>query len=455
MMNYARSLALLPIVIGSLAFLTAGGSPLAGQAPDAAPEPEALALEEALQAALATHPLLDGATASADAADAGRAEARAGWFPTLALSGTATRYEEETIVAPLHRFDPADPPLFDRTLFQGRLDAGYALFDGGARGARTTRAAALLAAAESGVRLAREEVILGTASAFARARAAETRRAAAEARVSAATAEAERAARMAAEGAAADVERLRADAALRGAEADLAAALGEESVHRRQLARWMGEDPAALAARPLEGLVPQETGVPVDAPPVNAAIDRARHVAGAADAALDAARATRFPRLDLRAGLIEFGSADGDFQGEWQAGVALTFPLFTGGARGAAIDRASAEARAARSALASTRLERANAIDRWTASLDAAFERGAALAERVDALVEVERIEALALREGVGTQRDLLDAQADLFEARAALADTEAQQAVAALEMARAAGLLTVDWVTRTLERTP
>ena len=40
------------------------------------------------------------------------------------------------------------------------------------------------------------------------------------------------------------------------------------------------------------------------------------------------------PRLEASARYNEYGSAAGDFQGEWQGGMAVSYALFTGGARG-------------------------------------------------------------------------------------------------------------------------
>ena len=81
---------------------------------------DTLTLAGALTVALERDPHLMAASAGADAAAAGRVQARAAWLPSLIGSGTVTRFQEPMVVAPLHRFDPNSPPDFDRTLAHPR-----------------------------------------------------------------------------------------------------------------------------------------------------------------------------------------------------------------------------------------------------------------------------------------------------------------------------------------------
>jgi outer membrane protein TolC len=87
-------------------------------------------------------------------------EAKAGWFPTLNASGTATRYEEPMIVTPIHAFRPTDLPQFDDTLVQGALTADWLLFDGFGRDARVDQRRSLLDAASADAS-ASEQTLLG------------------------------------------------------------------------------------------------------------------------------------------------------------------------------------------------------------------------------------------------------------------------------------------------------
>ena len=432
----------------------AAPSPGAGQDAAEAAVADTLTLDEAIASALATHPLLDRASAASDIAEADIGSARADWFPSLSLSGTTVRFAEPMVVAPLHAFDPTMPPVFDRTLIQGRAEASYRVFDGGARGARVEAARWASDAAGAEARSAREDVLAGVTIAYARAAAASIRHEAAREREAAGVEGKRQADRLLEQGAVAEVETVRAEAERLAGVAAVATAASFEAVARQDLARWMGVEPAALADRPLRAMGVDPEAIRGDAVP-SAEVERAAHRVRQAEASVDIERAGRLPNLDAQAALLEFGSGEGSFQGEWQAGLALSFPAFTGGARSAAIDRARATARGAAAELEIARLRQASAIDRERASLVAAIANAAALRERSEALFEVMDIAFLAYEQGAGTQRERTDASADAYEARAALADAVAEQVRAAVELGRALGVLTPDWISRALGPTP
>jgi outer membrane protein TolC len=189
---------------------------------------------------------------------------------------------------------------------------------------------------------------------------------------------------------------------------------------------------------------------------VSPAVEQARWQARAAASATDAARAAWWPEVSTRGAWIERGAGgDGDsFTGEWQVGLRLDWALFTGGARAAAISRAEAEQVQAEERLAQIELDRDAAVDRARAALARAQARSAAFAEAVAARTEVARIERLSLDVGAGIQADWLDAVADLLDARAALVGSRAEELVAAVELARAAGALDLNWLASRLEET-
>src|SRR5260221_12624742 len=72
-----------------------------------------------------------------------------------------------------------------------------------------------------------------------------------------------------------------------------------------------------------------------------------RRRAQAADALAVSARATRLPELRLQAGIVDRGAPGEAQKAEWQAGLGVSYPLITGGARAGQIDRTAADARAA------------------------------------------------------------------------------------------------------------
>jgi outer membrane protein len=181
-------------------------------------------------------------------------------------------------------------------------------------------------------------------------------------------------------------------------------------------------------------------------------VQRASRVVAAAAALLAEERGGRFPSVDAGAGLLDYGTISGGHVFEWQAGVQVSWPLFTGGARSAAVRRAAADLTAAERELDATLLRVAQAIDAAQTSVLEADARAEALELAVAQWEEVARIEALALEAGSGVQRDLLRAQAGLFQARAGRAGARYEQVVARARLARAEGRLDRTWVTASLE---
>ncbi len=99
-------------------------------------------LFEAIERGLAVDPRTAAAYAQENAIAAGVRVSTATLLPSLSVEGTATRFKEAMIAAPLHRFDPTAPPMFARTLVQSRWTAAYTLFDGGIRRATIREAQA-------------------------------------------------------------------------------------------------------------------------------------------------------------------------------------------------------------------------------------------------------------------------------------------------------------------------
>jgi len=154
-------------------------------------------------------------------------------------------------------------------------------------------------------------------------------------------------------------------------------------------------------------------------------------------------------------GLLDFGTLDGGHVAEWQAGIKVSWPIFTGGARSASIQRAEADRRAAENQLRLTQLQVDNASDMAQASLVESVSRADALEAAVSQWEEVARIEALRVQEGAGVQADLLRAEAGLFRARAGFAQARYDAVLARVRLARAKGTLNTTWMDTALEMTP
>lgn len=174
----------------------------------------------------------------------------------------------------------------------------------------------------------------------------------------------------------------------------------------------------------------------------------------AARAALGWSRAAWFPRVRASGAFVEYGGGSAAYTGEWQAGLRLEYPLFTGGARSGEQDRARAGVRAAEAELRRIRRELDRAVDAARSAEAEAVARVGSLSVAEARFEELARVEALALEEGVGVQRDFLRAQAGLLEARAGLARARRAVVLARTHLARALGLLSPEWIERTLEPT-
>jgi len=209
----ARRVAVTTTLLAAAPLLAGRAEPVLGQV---------LTLGAAADSALARHPSILAAEARVDGAAATSRTARAAWLPSVAGSSAFTRYAEPMVVAPLHGFDPMNPPAFDRTLLQTQVALEYTLFDGGARGAQVRGAEAM----ESGLSLRRDataqELLEAVTAAFTGVLAARELRAAAERHVESLASELDRADQRLREGTAARVEVLRAQAALLDARAQLA-----------------------------------------------------------------------------------------------------------------------------------------------------------------------------------------------------------------------------------------
>ncbi|MBM3907696.1 MAG: TolC family protein [Gemmatimonadetes bacterium] len=423
-----------------------------------------LTITGAVDRALATHPTVAVSRAAADVAAAEVGQARAAWLPGVSLDGGISRFQEPMIVWPLHGFDFRNPPFFDTKLSHATLGATYTVYDFGSRSAKVRAAVAQQGAADASQGATEQLLLARTMSAYLRVLTSRGVLAAEDQRLAALTAEATRARERFTAGKAARVDTLRAAAELAGAAADRIQTAASVNVAESDLARLMGVDAAivhraALAPVQLASLaarLPDATGTAAPrAAEANAEVRAAARRADAAAASVGAAKATRFPQLQATSAVVDRSNITGRWISEWQVGLGLSWPIFTGGARSHAIDRAEASSRAAREQLRLTVLAAEQQQSEAQAAYDAARARNAALATAVEQAEEVARITALARDVGGGTQTDYLLAEAALFRARSALLQSRHAVIAARLELARVTGELSRSWMDTSLETTP
>ena len=418
----------------------------------------ALTLHDVVDSTLRIHPAVAMADANFARGTFAVREVAATKRPQLSLESNVTHFEEAMVVAPIHSLNPRDLPVFDETLGQGSLNLGYTLFDA-SRNGRIARAQALARAAGAQSDAARAQVITEAVRAYLRVRSMREIASAQDKQVDALQRERDRAAQMVEQGKEARVVLLRAEAALSGARADAVTSAAELEVAQLDLARLLNADPAAIAQSQLTGVATRAVAndrqqLLASAHQNNPELRRLRLHADAAQSERSVARGARWPRIQLGGRFIEYASTDTSPQGEWQGGASLSYPIYTGGARGAAIDRASAETRAADAELDLGRRRVAEAIDRALTVVKSATARVVALTAAVAQSEEVTRIDQLALSAGAGVQSDYLTAEANLLRVRAALTDARASEVMAQVELARISGELSPEWLAEHVENT-
>lgn len=419
---------------------------------------QSLTVTEAARLTAARHPARASAQANLLRAEAGVREVTAARLPVVGTEANFTRFQEPMVVAPLHGFDPRNPPTFDRTLLQANLNASYVLYDGGARGARIDRAETLVTAAAAGDASVEKALLADGVRAYVNVVSSGEVSSAHGRRIAAVTQERDRAAQLLREGRVARVILLRAEAALSAAQADAAAAESSLSVAIRELSRFTGLDASTITIDRLSAIRVREDEVAItreraitSARTANPELLRRQRQLAAAERGRAEARSLWLPRVSLGGRYNEYAAGSGDAQGEWQGGVQVSYALLTGGTRAAAAQRAEAEIAAARAELAAAELRIEEAIDRAFASLVPTRARITALTAAVAQAEEVTRIERLALDAGTGLQSDYLTAEAELFRLRAALSEANAALVLLRVDIARIQGEISLSWIASNL----
>jgi outer membrane protein TolC len=420
---------------------------------------QSLSVGQAAQLVSERHPTVAAARASVARAQAGVQEAEAARLPTVGIDAALTQFQKPMVVAPIHSLRPGNLPEFDNTLIQGNLGANYTVYDGGLRGARIDRAEALASAAQAGEAGTRVNLLAEGVRAYLRVRTAREVLAAQERRVQALVSERDRATRVFDAGRAARLVLTRAEAALSSAQAEATSSRLEVQLAERELARLTGIDVERIHADSLRGLhpnialkLPTQEAALAQARENNPELQRLRRQVAAAQQGRGEARSLWRPRLNMGGRFVEYAAGSGSNQGEWQGGVQVSYPIFTGGTRSAALERANADIAAAQAELGAAELRVADAIDRALSAFEAAHARTQALRDAVTQASEVTRIERLALDAGSGVQTDYIIAEADLFRVRAALTEASYTEVLARVELARVLGELSTNWIQQNLE---
>jgi outer membrane protein TolC len=436
---------------------------LAVQAQDSA----RLTLQDVVDRALRTHPAVAAVQAARDRSTADLNDARSRLLPSMTFDGALTRFEKPMVVAPLHGFDLLNPPLFDRTPYQAGLSVNWTVLDFGKRSSQIRAQRALRAAAGDAVTATEQSLMTATVHAYLAVLDARQLLSAQDRLVAALAAAQSRTMQLEAQGKAAHVAVLRLDAEVHWARADRISAAARLDVAERQLAQLGGTSfdvvhGSELAALTLADREPVSdtsgagrTALVARALQTSSDVQQLEQQARAARAGVSAARATWLPTVQMQGAYVDRGRWAGNYSAEWQVGVAMSYPVFTGGSRASAVQRADANARTAGEQVHVAQLGVERGVDQNLAALLEAHARVAALESALAQSQEVERIEKLALDVGTVVQTDYLDAEAKLFSAQAGLIQARHAEIAARVDLARTLGELSRGWLARHVESLP
>ncbi|MGA2381807.1 MAG: TolC family protein [Gemmatimonadales bacterium] len=417
-----------------------------------------LTLADAVRRALESHPTVAAARDNREAAAASVGEARAPLFPRLTAGFAATQYKIGNLVYPLSGLSLTNLPLFNSTLSQASLSLGYTLFDFGGRTSQLRLAAAQERKADAALDATSAALVSRVANAYLRVLTTRGILQAQEQELAALEAESRRVAQMEAQGKAAHVEVLRLAAQASRARADEVDTRAQLDVAEHDLAQLVAL-PVETARAQLAPVRLADTSVADRATLVASAeqnspdVAQARRAAEAAGAGVGVARASLLPQLQLVAAYVENGHSFTGYRPWWNAGLQLSYPIFTGGSRGSAIRRNEAGARSADEQLRGAEQAAELSVDGALATVAAARATVDALVTAVAESEEVERIRLLSVQVGSGTETDYLDAEATLLSNRAALVQARHAEIAARIELARVTGVLTPEWLTRTVSQ--
>ncbi len=431
-------------------------------APPAAPAGGArLTIADAASRALARFPSVRASRARVEVASRELGEAKAARFPTLSAAAHATVYEEPMVVTPIHGFTPGNQPAFDDVLLRGSLNAEWLLLDGGARGARIDQRGYLEEAVGADAASTEQSILSRTIATYLRVLSTSATLAAHDRRLEALEAESNRVQQLREAGRAAEVDVRRAEATEASAEAERVRLASTLEVAERELARLIGDDPAAIRASNLVPLRLADAETPARetlrervmefSPAVRAAERRSR----AAASVVTVQRSARWPTLSVLGSVLGYGSNEDPIEPVCNAGLEVQLPLFTGGAIGNRIGQSRAARDAAEAELQSARERLEDDLDRAYAAAEEARARTVSLDVAVAQFREVARIEQLRLDAETGTQPDWLEAQAELLVTEAQLAEARHSEIAARAELARLAGELNESWIAQNLEALP
>jgi outer membrane protein TolC len=183
-----------------------------------------------------------------------------------------------------------------------------------------------------------------------------------------------------------------------------------------------------------------------------------QHEIRAALAQETAAHRSQWPRIELRAGVYEYGANDpasstgaqgagpDNTADDWAVGLRVTVPLYDAGKRAGLIESAAAQARLAQTAERRLRLTIEKEVKNALAALESAEKRVDATRQSVIQADEVLRSERLKYEAGRSVINFVLDAEAALLTNQSLLRQAQRSVSIAGLILDLSLGRVHQEW---------
>jgi outer membrane protein TolC len=407
----------------------------AGVLPGGPPPDVVWTIEQAVESALANHPLIAAADADTRAAKGRQKQAQSGYYPWL--NGSTGYATSRAWSQPSQR-------SIDVTNLSLQASAGYTFSDFGRTAASVGRAGALVSAADAAGRLTRNDVAFAARVAFynvlraqnvldVRIETGRTRQALltqAQAYFDA--------------GIRAKIDVARAEANLYQAGAELSAAQNDLRFARAALLERMGVDgPPRFALAENHATQPKPDGrleqwmaaAEKSRPDLRAAAERVR----AADLALRQAQANYNPILSGSAG---YGYAADEFplRQNYAVGVQLSIPIFNGYLTKGQVAEAEAAGASARYSYEALRRQVRLQVEQASLAIRQAGEQIQARKKQVEAARENERLATGRYEAGAGDIIEMIDAQGQATAAETSLVEAQYDYNTAIASLSHAIG---------------
>jgi outer membrane protein TolC len=424
------------------------------------PSKAGMSLREAVNYALEHSPDLKSSQAEIARRQGLAATARSFLRPQVDLSADAARSRYE------HGYPAGTTPSllrFDTALYTGSADLRFLAWDFRKTELELAAAKERVEAAQAAVDRRRQEIVFETARLYLQTLAYTDLINAAELRIQSLKSLLDRTNQLVKGGRAVPVDALKIQTRLAQVQSDLATLRSSRQSSLSALAAVMGfeGDLPQLAYTPASSEQPFAPGPEADllrqAVANRPEILSQDHEIRAGERAEEAARKSVWPRIDLRASAIEYGSntpvgfplligkllpslaanvpSPGNAATDWVLGVHVSFPLFDGGRRKGQIQAAQAQLEEARLARQQLQFRVAREVRTAMADLESAESRANSLR---DSVAESERVlhdERLKFEAGRSVINFVLDAESALLTNQSLLSQAERSVSIAALAL--------------------